>query len=373
MRERIDENTGRSVYQITDSPEGSTTGYFRSAKHLPGGWILARGHPGLIMLHPDSGEVRPLPPDHGAPLGRNAAGEWLFLRQKRQLWCVTQPFTPQESARLLGELPEHHVGRLTTVTCDGRHVILAEHHDKSPDAKPPCVRDAAALWRFFNRPRHGKMWSYDLQTHQLQPMLSRDHGLFIHHDASPADPTLVRFAHDYYDAYCQRIWTVRVDGSELRPIRPQQRGEFVTHEFWWPGGQLIGYKYQDRRGDPTIEELPWAEYAPRPTRLGLAGLDGREVYLSDPLNHYHSHIYRSLDGALLCGEGTDGASFVYAARFSIASTQVEFVPHATIHTPYRPFAVGQTVNAGFSQDNRWLIFNDTLDGVLQICAVRVDL
>ena len=48
------------------------------------------------------------------------------------------------------------------------------------------------------------------------------------------------------------------------------------------------------------------------------------------------------------------------------------MPLATIHTPYLAFA-GNQVNAGFSADSRWLIYNDTVDGKLQVCAVAVDL
>ena len=79
------------------------------------------------------------------------------------------------------------------------------------------------------------------------------------------------------------------------------------------------------------------------------------------------------DGRLLCGEGTDGHSFAYAAAFCMQDSRVQFVPLATIHTAYRPFSVGQHVNAGFSADNRWLLYNDTIEGKLQVCAVRVNL
>jgi len=147
--------------------------------------------------------------------------------------------------------------------------------------------------------------------------------------------------------------------------------EMITHEFWWPGGRHIGYTYQDRRGDPTLYERPWCEYAPVATRLGIADLDGREVYLSDPLNCYHSHLFVSPQGDWVCGEGTDGHSFAYAAPFSWKSAAVDLVPMATIHTPYVPFR-GQGVETGFSADSRWLIFNDTVEGRRQVCAVKAD-
>jgi hypothetical protein len=215
------------------------------------------------------------------------------------------------------------------------------------------------------------MWAYRLDT-GARTLLDETEGLLnTHHDASPTDPGLLRYALDMFEGLGQRMWTMRTDGSARTPIRLQSKFEVITHEFWWPDGSRIAYTYQDRRGDPTFFDLPWCEYAATPTRLGLAGLDGRELYLSDPLNHYHTHLFVSADGRWLCGEGTDGHSFVYAAPFSTASTRIDLAPLATVHTPYVPFR-GQHVEAGFSHDNQWLLFNDLIQGHFQICAVRMD-
>jgi hypothetical protein len=167
------------------------------------------------------------------------------------------------------------------------------------------------------------------------------------------------------------MFTVRADGSEHRTIRVQEVGEMITHEFWWADPNFIGYTYQDRRGDPTVQELPWSEYAPVKTRLGIADLDGNEVYLSDPLNSYHSHLYVSRRGDYVSGEGTDGNSFVFAAPFSWDNTKIDFTALATIYTPYSAM-LGQYVHADFSADSKWLLYNDTIDGVMQVCRVRVD-
>jgi hypothetical protein len=149
----------------------------------------------------------------------------------------------------------------------------------------------------------------------------------------------------------------------------------VTHEFWWADPRFIGYTYQDRRKDPTLKTHHWAEYTTCPTRLGIADLSGREIYLSDPLNSYHSHLYRSPDGRLVSGEGTDGNSFICAAEFSWQSTRLAMQPLATIHTKYVPFR-GQGVDCNFSANGKWLIYADKLDGddkPYQLYAVKVEL
>ena len=143
----------------------------------------------------------------------------------------------------------------------------------------------------------------------------------------------------------------------------------MTHEFWWPTDGLIGYTFQDRRTDPTIHAKPWAEYSPIPTQLGLAGRDGNEVYLSDPLNCYHTHLYASRDGRWVSGEGTDNHCSVYAAPFSRSSRKVDLKPLATIHTPYIPFR-GQQVDCDFSADSKWLLYGNTVAGGHQVLACR---
>lgn len=372
MREWTDPHTGRRVRQLTELPHGATLGYFRLPRLVPGGLVLAWGrHNGgnVLLLNPDTGEVIPKPLLVAEFLRLNeATGRMWFLPELgREVWAVDLPDGEPE---LVGEVPQDAPGHLTDITCDGETVLLSHTVQERPGYPIPTTRDAAAVWRFLSRPRHGSIWAYDLPAGTLTRLAESIEFGFFHLDASPADPELVRFAKDMLEGLGQRMWAVRVDGSELRRIRHQEPFEVVTHEFWWPDGEHIGYTYQDRRGDPTLYELPWCEYSPVPTRLGIADLAGAEVYLSDPLNHYHTHLNVSADGQWVCGEGTDGHSFAYAAPFSWDSPAVNLQPLATIHTPYVTFR-GQHVEAGFSPDARWLLYNDTIDGRYQVCAAEV--
>jgi hypothetical protein len=146
----------------------------------------------------------------------------------------------------------------------------------------------------------------------------------------------------------------------------------VRHEFWWPGAQLIGYKYMDRRGDATIHLQPWGEYAPRPLRLGIANLAGTEVYLSDPLDHYQSHLNVSPDARFVTGEGTHDHGFASVSPFDLGSTKIAMTAVGTIHTPYVA-AKAQGVETCVTRDSRWVVYNDTVDGQMQVCAVRLEL
>ncbi|MHB0938804.1 MAG: oligogalacturonate lyase family protein [Armatimonadota bacterium] len=374
----IDEQTGREVRRFPNLPDGAFMSYFRTPKRLPDNriFISASGKdtPNRVaLLHPETGECEELAlPGMTLKLRESDGIAWCLNRQ-RELWQV--PVLGGDPV-LLAQLPEppEVQGRMhpANITCDGRYLILVRAHEHNEHVPIPYGTDVETLWSFFNRPRDGGLYSYDLHTGQLQMMVELDGMIPNHVDASPVDPTLVRFCHDKFDAHCQRIWTVRVDGSGLTKIRPQAWNEMITHEFWWADGQAIGFKYQDRREDPTVHDLPWAEYSPTPTRFGLADLAGKQIFESEPLNHYHSHVFVSADGTMICGEGTHDHSFIYLARFDKANPKVDFKPMATIHTPYTALA-GQEVNAGFTADGRWLLYNDTVEGRMQVCAVRVDI
>lgn len=376
MKQWTDEKTGRTVRQLTDLAEGACVDYFRIPKHLPGGLILARGKHGkgnVLLIEPESGDVQPLNLHlPGLLTMRESDGKaWYADESGQDIWEVDLPTgSPHRVAEIQGDTP----GSPVSMACDGRTVVLCHtvmEEDRSATPFPTTTAEVTNLWRLACAPRHSRCWAYDLLSETLTELASSMDCGFFYFATSPVDPDTITFALFMMEGMCQRVWAVQRDGSNLRRIRPQDRFEWITHEFWWPDGRFIGYKYQDRRGDETYYRLPWGEYSPRPTHFCLAKLSGEEVYQSDPLNHYHSHIFVSPDGSMLCGEGTDGHSFVYAAPFSMGSPRIDFVPLATIHTEYLPSA-GQQVNAGFSQDNRWLLYNDTVADRLQVCAVKVD-
>ncbi|MCC7193243.1 MAG: hypothetical protein IT444_10725 [Phycisphaeraceae bacterium] len=372
VRTWTDEKTGRSVRQLTAGADHAGLGYFRLPRHLPGGWMIAY-IPSAALIHPDTNEQHPLNQLHGNYLKLRVSDGVLFTLDPRTRELFSTKL-PDGACECIGQVPPEVPGAVHDITCDGRNVILLDLHQYQNASYPlPNTKDPAVFWNYFKRPRHGRMLAYSLDNGKTTELYKADDHCPFHVDTSPIDPTLVRFAIDRFEAYDQRIWSVRTDGSELRKIRPQSSGELVTHEFWWSGGKHIGFTYQDRRNDPTARDLPWAEYSNSQTRLGIADLTGRQVYLSDPVNHYHTHLYCSFNGQLVSGSGTEHGSFVYAARFDWKNPQINYVPLATIHTPYTPFA-GQHVNCDFSADGRWLLYSDTVqDGTIQLCAVGVDL
>jgi len=376
MLTHTDENTGRTVRQLTCVPTGAQVGYFRLQHRLPDGRIVihAKHCTGdLMALDPGSGDLQPI--TH-APLGLMRLRErdglaWFWDGAKRELWEQVLP-EGEAKAVVVGDRSHDLPGEAHDITCDGRTLIGVTAECEPSDVNDICSGDYRRFWRWVYRKRSATLWAEDVATGARTELVQLPGYNVQHIDTSPTDPGLFKYAQDGAAILDQRAHAVRTDGSDWRFIRPQAPGEWVHHEFWWPGGDLIGYKYMDRRGDAGIHEHPWGEYAPRPLQLGIANLPGQEVYLSDPLAHYHSHLNVSRDGRVVTGEGTHDFSFACAGLFDMKSTRLDLQPLATVHTPYVP-AAGQGVECCISTDGRWLLYNDTVEGVKQVCAVELDL
>ena len=391
MKTWTDENTGRTIHQLTDDSFGTALWYFRFPRDLPDGRFLARGRPRdadaatsgdetvadatpaasvLVAIDPQTGDATPTTHKFHWPLRvRQTDGlAWFLDYDNDALWSAV---LPDGECKRVADLPADLTPIVRDITCDGRTLICLHREDDRESLTRPDTGRPEDFFAYVSRPRCSRILAYDLASGQRTTLVETE-GLGADHvDASPTDPTLIRFCHDSFEVLNQRIWSVRIDGTDPWKIRPQQPGEMTLHEFWWPTGDLIGYKYQDRRDDPDVQTIPFAEYSRMPTRLGLADLSGCEQYLSDPINHYHTHLYRSEDGKLISGEGTHDQPYVYAAPFDIASTQIDLAPLATTHRHYKAFS-GSQINCGFTADGRWLIYNDTIDGRTQVCAVGTD-
>jgi len=395
VRTFVDEQTGRTIRQLTDFPKGAHLGYFRMFRQLPDGRMLAwarRSNGNAILIDAASGDIELLPHMFRSLKFRERDGRNWFLRRqdgqeardegakrlpkhafKYALWYIDLPHGEPVHVIDIPDIPADMPAVVEDITIDGEHLIFRAAEQDLTEYPIPTTKDVAAINHYFSRPRRGAMWVYQIATGKCWKIFESEGLCPLHLDTSPSDPGLLRYCLDMPDALGQRVWAINIDGSDRHAIRPQEKGEMVTHEFWWADPRYIGYTYQDRRQDPTLHTHHWAEYAQAQTRLGIADLSGAEVYLSDPLNSYHSHLYRSHDGTLVSGEGTDGNSFVYAARFSMQETKIDFVPMATIHTTYVPFR-GQGVDCDFSADGRWLVYADKLDPEEphQLFAVEVD-
>ena len=324
----------------------------------------------VLCLHVESGEIRTTSIEMRNYLFLRESDGRLFYRDGREIWMIDLPDgRPEQICVVPDEVP----GIPSVITCDGRYVIMDDTVD--PDVRIRLAEisdDSETYWALMDRERSTTLYAYDLVDKTSRSVWHSDELRAHHLDPSPTDPTLFKFAPDGPAMYEQRIMAARVAGGRPWKVYAQERGEMTVHEFWWPDGSQIAYKYQDRRDDPTVRAIPYAEYANVPTLFCIADSNGNEIYRSDPINFWHTHICVSPDCKLLGGEGTHDHMYVHAALFDQRCTTIDFVPLATVHSEYHSFSAA-AVNAFFLADSRTLVYSDTIDGKQQVCAVEADI
>ena len=376
MKEWKDPNTGCRVRQLTEFDGGGRRGYFRDGCTLPDGRVVvtgtSEGNSHLWLVEIETGDAEPRPSLNGYNSLYPGTARCWFTRDK-ELWTADLAEGTEEA---VCRIPDGF-GGVSVVNCDGTLGWTAYSHP--PKSEPPETEKIEGrptreqYHRMYveghARSAGGGLKTLDLKTGEVRNV----HEFHTSHPGylacSPTDPDLIAFAHMTACHLCQRIWLLRSDG-EVHPIRKQERGEQVVHEYWWPGGKAIAYKYVDCRNNPTLDEMHLLEYVSDPLQVGIASLDGEEQWLSDPVEHYQSHVIISPDERWFCGEGTHDWFFVSVAKYDPGSTRLDFQPVATTHAPYWP-ASAAGIETSFSTDSKWIIYNDEIDGVRQVYAVEV--
>ncbi len=112
----------------------------------------------------------------------------------------------------------------------------------------------------------------------------------------------------------QRTWTVRSDGSDLRPLYPEADYEWVTHEAIFSPDEvafaIMGDKKARYKGDGTFEDA--SEWGPggirmKPSGLGVINLRTNEMVIAGqvPKGGSFWHVTGSSDGKWLAGDSFD--------------------------------------------------------------------
>jgi oligogalacturonide lyase len=108
---------------------------------------------------------------------------------------------------------------------------------------------------------------------------------------SPTNPDLILYCHEgRWMQVEQRMWLVNADGSNNRPLRPEEKPEIaIGHEFWFGDGIRVGYQVRYPGGKPMI---------------GVA--DTRDgSYHEYPLPYADGHMEASHHGNFFIGDGSD--------------------------------------------------------------------
>ncbi|HEU4767890.1 MAG TPA: oligogalacturonate lyase family protein [Pyrinomonadaceae bacterium] len=182
-----------------------------------------------------------------------------------------------------------------------------------------------------------------------------------HVQFSPTDPELMMFCHEGPWHLIDRIWTIRIDGSNKRLMHKRTMDmEIAGHEFFGPGN-MLWYDLQ----------------TPKSQVFWLAGVDvvtDKRIRYKVAREEWSVHFNVSPDGKLFAGDGGGPNSVAAPGN---GQWIYLFVPDGDRLKTTRLVSLarhnyGLEPNVTFTPDQKWIVFRSNMLGPTFVFAVEVE-
>ena len=224
--------------------------------------------------------------------------------------------------------PEGGAFLLMDISGDGQYLGFMQigPYDRASDGTADFVRrfEARPLSSFWLAAADGgKVWKVHEEKRHLQ------HLLF-----NPTDPTTLMYCHEGpWDRVEQRLWLMRWDGTQIRPLRYQETPDLaIGHEYWVADGRHVDY-VRHCKGRPTAV-------------CRIDTLTGKEAVLAE---HGYCHFISDRTGNLIVGDDAEYVSLLNVAdgkRMPLVRHNQELTIATTLYHPH----------PAFSPDGRRIVF-----------------
>jgi oligogalacturonide lyase len=392
----VDSVTGHRIIRLSTEP-GSRTLYFHDNAYSPEGDRFIYNSPsGIMVVDVTSLGARPPRPELAAARGGGA----YMARRSREVYYTLgggrggtgaevhayhldtrKTRRVQHATRTLINVDETYaVSPVTAEDSSGRtprppwreprpqlaRMVPGKTLEELTPEQRYAVNKEDGLARFALNPPSMAFRFVNLQTGDAR-LLGHQYGTLNHLQFSPTDPTLLLYCHEGTWHEVDRIWTIRIDGSEmtLRHKRTMDM-EIAGHEFWSHDGKTIWYDLQ----------------TPRSQVFWLAGLDittGKQTRYRIDRDAWSVHYNASRDNALFMGDGGDETQVAFSKNgkwinlFTVTPDGTlarEKLVDMSGHN-YVTGRGGVEPNGSITPDNKWVIFTGNFHGARHVYAVEI--
>jgi len=234
-----------------------------------------------------------------------------------------------------------------------------------PDGKPLSFAAAKGKWMADRLAARVPMEMYSVTIATgVRKSIHRATDWLNHLKFSPTDPTLLMFCHEGPWHEVDRIWTIRVDGTQLTKIHTRtMSGEIAGHEFWGRDGKTVWYDLQMPRGGTT-----W---------LTGRNLDTGEQWRYEVAKDQASyHFMQSPDGQWFSGDGGNAGKWISLLKPVVREKAVPgLITPGRLETVRVADLAKQDYtlepNQHFTPDGKWLVYRANVEGKLAIYAVEL--
>ncbi|HEU6449559.1 MAG TPA: oligogalacturonate lyase family protein [Verrucomicrobiae bacterium] len=211
------------------------------------------------------------------------------------------------------------------------------------------------------------LFTIDLHTGQIHPLLQHSTDWLNHLQFSPADPTLLMYCHEGQWQKVDRIWTIRTDGTQNQLIHKRtMQMEIAGHEWWGADGETVFYQLHMRGWGSSFI----ASYNVK---------TGQRIWLHYDPDQSSIHDNSSPDGKLFCGDGNRQTPWIFLFHPVLTRDNGTLGDHL-IKTGYLESEKLVNMskhnyrlepNPAFTPDMKWIVFRSNMFGPDYAFAVEV--
>lgn len=295
--------SGYEVIQLTSSPAEDSGLYFTSQSFVPADNSLVftskrTGAWNLFCMNLKTFEFVQLTDSKsisGTGAEVCAATHEVFYREGKTIKAVHLKTLAE---RTICSIPDAYgVGSAVSVTASGQALAFSITSNVVLTTKTKVIYSDMDE-HFAKRPWSAVMTGRADGTgwHEI----ARQQKWLSHTLISPTNLNLILYCHEgRWNQVEQRLWLVNADGSNNRPLRPEEKPEIsIGHEFWFGDGIHVGYQVR---------------YPKSPAKIGIADTrDGSYHEYETPFTD--GHMQASHHGNLFIGDGSNKEPFLNLYR-----------------------------------------------------------
>lgn len=182
-----------------------------------------------------------------------------------------------------------------------------------------------------------------------------------HVQFSPTDPNLMMFCHEGPWHKVDRIWTIKIDGTQLKKVHTRtMEMEIAGHEFFSEDGKWIYYDLQT----PKAQVFWLARYEIKTGKMEKFSLAKKE---------WSVHFNVSPNGKLMSGDGGgpnsvakgDNGQFMYL----FTPQKGKLISEKLVNLEKHDYSLEP--NGTFTPDGKWLVFRSNFLGPTHVYAVEI--
>jgi oligogalacturonide lyase len=338
-----DADTGREVWQMTNTPQGSSNLYFtaQSFTRDSEGLVFqsARSSPKteLYWMELKSGRFKQVTEVQTGAYGACVApkANSVAYMDNGALWYLN--LATLDSRRLF-EVPAGYSPNLLSIDDAGRYVAFAYARTLEKPLGPDQTHHSVLV-------RVATDGSGFVKVHEEDFWIS-------HVLINPRDPETIVFCHEGgWAVVAQRLWAIQADGTGLRKVRVEEEPAVeIGHEFWTEYGAALGYHGSYKRRSFI-------------GRVRKDGTGQREYTVTAPAGHTTA----TEDGRMVLGDGTFDFPYICLYRMKGSVAIADPICHSL-----RMKADGIHAHANFSSDGKYVVFGGEKTGHPEVYVVKAE-